>query len=130
MGCDVLPATPKQQNPGIGVCNRTGACRFNWPIGPPGTVQPKSSKSTTVMMVQTLGDKLDESMKIRKHNADEAAGEMGVTTSEVLLWKHDMQIPDPMHVEVLLDYLFVDEPHLRGLMLRSQMRRIQQHIRN
>ena len=35
-----------------------------------------------------------------------------------------------MHVEVLLDYLFIDEPHLRRLILRSQMRCIQLHIRN
>jgi hypothetical protein len=81
-------------------------------------------------MVQTLGDKLDESMRIRAHNSEEAAREMGVTPSEVLLWKHDMQVPQAMHVEVLLDYLFIEEPHLRGLILRSQMRRIQLHIRN
>ena len=82
------------------------------------------------MMVQTLGDKLDESMRIRAHNSEEAAREMGVTPSEVLLWKHDMQVPQPMHVEVLLDYLFINEPHLRGLILRSQMRRVQMHVRN
>jgi len=41
-----------------------------------------------------------------------------------------MQVPQPLHVEVLLDYLFFEEPHLRGLMLRSQMGRIQPHIRN
>jgi len=81
-------------------------------------------------MTKTLGDKLDESMRIRKHNSEEAAREMGVTTSEVLLWKHDMQVPEPAHVEVLLDYLFIEEPLLRGLILRSQMRRIQMHIRN
>lgn len=81
-------------------------------------------------MVQTLGDKLGESMRIRAHNSEEAAREMGVTSSEVLLWKQDMQVPEPMHVEVLLDYLLIEEPHLRGPILRSQMRRIQLHIRN
>ena len=86
--------------------------------------------SRTAVMEQTLGDKLDESMRIRAHNAGEAAREMGVTPSEVLLWKHDLQVPRSMHVEVLLDYLLIEEPHLRGLILRSQMRRIQVHIRN
>jgi len=76
-------------------------------------------------MDQTLGDKLDESMRTRAHNAEEAAREMGVIPSEVLLWKHDMQVPRSRHVEVLLDYLSIEESHLRGLILRSRMRRIQ-----
>jgi len=80
-------------------------------------------------MEQTLGDKLDESMRIRAHNVEEAAREMGVTPSEVLLWIHDIQVPHSVHVERLLDYLLIEEPHLRGLILRSQMRRIQSHIR-
>ena len=81
-------------------------------------------------MELTLGDKLDESMRIRAHNAEAAAREMGVTPSEVLLWIHDMQVPRSAHVGALLDYLFIEEPHLRGLILRSQMRRNQLRCRN
>jgi len=88
-----------------------------------------SRGSGTAVKELTLGDRLDESMRIRKHNSEEAARELGVTTSEVLLWKHDMQIPEPAHFEVLLDYLLIEEHHLRGLILRSQMRRTQTRIR-
>lgn len=91
--------------------------------------EDKVRGSGTAVIPQTLGDKLDESMRIRKHNSEEAARHMGVATSEVLLWKHDMQIPEPTHFEAVLDYLFVEERHLRGLILRSQMRRMQARIR-
>jgi hypothetical protein len=81
-------------------------------------------------MPQTLGDKLDESMRIRRHNSDDAARWMGVATSEVLLWKHDMQVPGPDHFAVVLDYLSIEERHLRTLILRSQMRRMHWRIRS
>lgn len=80
-------------------------------------------------MPQTLGDRLDEAMRIRKHDTSMAAGVLGVGTSEVLLWMHDMQVPEPDQYEPLLDYLVVEEQHLRGLILRSQMRRMQWRIR-
>ena len=57
------------------------------------------------------------------------SGSLGVSTSEVLLWMHDMQVPEPSHYAQLLDYLVVEERHLRGLVLRSQMRRMQWRIR-
>ena len=81
-------------------------------------------------MPQTFGDKLDESMRIRRHDSEAAAQEMGVTTSEVLLWKHDMQVPQPGHFDAVLDYVLIEERFLRGLILRSQMRRMQWHIRS
>jgi LmbE family N-acetylglucosaminyl deacetylase len=80
-------------------------------------------------MPQTLGDRLDEAMRVRRHDAAAAARELGVSTSEVLLWMHDMQTPDPEQYERLLDYLVVEDRHLRGLILRSQMRRMQWRIR-
>ena len=81
------------------------------------------------MKPQTLGDRLDEAMRVRKHDTDAAARVLGVSTSEVLLWMHDMQVPEPEQYGPLLDYLVVEEPHLRGLVLRSQMRRMQWRIR-
>jgi hypothetical protein len=42
---------------------------------------------------------------------------------------HDMQVPEPSQYDPLLDYLVVEERHLRGLVLRSQMRRMQWRIR-
>jgi hypothetical protein len=80
-------------------------------------------------MPQTLGDRLDEAMRVRRHDTDTAARALGVSTSEVLLWMHDMQTPDPSQYDLLLDYLVVEERHLRGLVLRSQMRRMQWRIR-
>ncbi len=41
-----------------------------------------------------------------------------------------MQVPQPGHYERLLDYLVVEDRHLRGLILRSQMRRMQWRIRS
>ncbi len=80
-------------------------------------------------MPQTLGDRLDEAMRVRRHDTDAAARVLGVSTSEVLLWMHDMQTPDPELHERLLDYLVEEDRHLRGLILRSQMRRMQWRIR-
>ena len=68
-------------------------------------------------------------MRVRRHDTDTAARALGVSTSEVLLWMHDMQTPDPSQYDPLLDYLVVEERHLRGLVLRSQMRRMQWRIR-
>ena len=81
-------------------------------------------------MSQTLGDRLDEAMRIRKHDTATAAGVLGVGTSEVLLWMHDMRVPDPGQYGPLIDHLVVEERHLRGLILRSQMRRMQWRIRS
>ena len=89
----------------------------------------ESRGSGTGVMPQTLGDRLDESMRIRKHDSEAVARELGVTTSEILLWKHDMQIPEPAHFAAILDYLSIEDRHLRGLILRSQMRRMQWTIR-
>ena len=69
-------------------------------------------------------------MRVRRHDTDMAARALGVTPSEVLLWMHDMQVPEPAHHERLRDYLVVEEGHLRGLLLRSQMRRTQWRIRS
>ena len=48
-------------------------------------------------------------MRVRRHDTDMAARALGVSTSEVLLWMHDMQVPDPSQYGPLLDYLVVEE---------------------
>ena len=60
------------------------------PTGSASTDGHERRGSSTAVMVQTLGDKLDESMRIKVHSSEEVAQQMGVTTSEVLLWKHGM----------------------------------------
>ena len=78
------------------------------------------------MTPRTLGEKLDESMRMRRQSSEEVARELGVTTSEVLLWRHDLQVPGPVHFESIAHYLFIEQRQLRGLILRTQMRRMQQ----
>jgi hypothetical protein len=92
--------------------------------------EPEHPGVRTAVMPQTLGDRLDEAMRVRQHDTATAARVLGVSTSEVLLWMHDMQTPDPDQCEPLLDYLVVEDRHLRGLILRSQMRRLQMRIRS
>jgi DNA-binding transcriptional regulator YiaG len=69
-------------------------------------------------------------MRRRTHSSDAAARAMGVTTSAVRAWSADQEWPEPEHVAALLEYLQVDERRLRALVLRGQMRRIEDRIRN
>jgi LmbE family N-acetylglucosaminyl deacetylase len=79
---------------------------------------------------QTLGDKLDETMRLRAHTPEAAARVLGVAPTEVLSWAADRQLPDRSHHTALGSYLEIDERELRGLMLRSQMRMAQWRIRD
>jgi hypothetical protein len=78
----------------------------------------------------TLGDKLNEVMRVRVHTTEAAAQSMGVPSVDVLDWSADAVLPDRKHEAALLDYLEVDERELHALVLRSQMRRAQARIRN
>ena len=78
----------------------------------------------------TLGDVLNDVMRQRVHTTDAAAQAMGVTPADVLAWSTDEGQPDRAHQDALAAYLQVDEQHLRALVLRSQMRRAQERIRN
>jgi len=78
----------------------------------------------------TLGDKLNEGMRVRVHTTEAAAQSMGVPSVDVLDWSADAVLPDRKHEAALLDYLEVDERELHALVLRSQMRRAQARIRN
>ena len=78
----------------------------------------------------TLGDVLNQAMRLRMQTTEAAANAMGVTTAEVLAWSADGPPPDREHEAVLAAYLEVDERQLRALVLRSQMRRAQARIRN
>ena len=82
------------------------------------------------MKPPTRGDKLDEVMRLRAQTAEAAATIMGVEPAEVLLWVADRQVPEQPQQAALLAYLDIDERQLRGLLLRSQMRRTQWRIRD
>ena len=82
------------------------------------------------LMPQTLGDKLDETMTARNHTTEVAAQIIGVSPTDLLAWINDARQPDRTHHTSLASYLGIDEQELRGLVLRSQMRRAQARIRN
>jgi len=78
----------------------------------------------------TLGDKLQEALRVRNQATDQAAHAMGVPTADLLAWTADAALPDRKHESALMAYLEVDERTLRALVLRGQMRRAQARIRN
>ena len=78
----------------------------------------------------TLGDQLNMALSLHGHSAEAAAQAMGVAKSDVLTWSSDVDAPGRQRYPSLLDYLQVDEPELRRLVLRGQMRRAQSRIRD
>jgi hypothetical protein len=78
----------------------------------------------------TLGDVLNDTMGRRVQTTDDAARTMGVTSAEVLAWSTDEEPPAQRDLAALTDYLQIDEAQLRGLVLRGQMRRVQERIHN
>ena len=78
----------------------------------------------------TLGDALNDIMRKRVHTTDAAAKAMGVASADVLAWTADEDQPDRSKQDALITYLDIDEEQLRSLMLRGQMRRAQERIRN
>jgi hypothetical protein len=69
-------------------------------------------------------------MRKRVQTTEAAATAMGVTPADVLTWCADEDQPDRSKQGALMTYLDIDEEQLRALMLRGQMRRAQERIRN
>jgi hypothetical protein len=69
-------------------------------------------------------------MRQRVHTTDAAATAMGVAPADVLAWSADEEQPDRSKQGALIAYLDIDEEQLRALVLRGQMRRAQERIRN
>jgi len=78
----------------------------------------------------TLGDRLNEAMRLRVQTTDDAARALGATSAEVLAWSADGQLPERKHLPALQEYLGVDDRELRALVLRGQMRLAQARIRD
>jgi hypothetical protein len=68
-------------------------------------------------------------MRARAHTTTAAALELGATGDELRAWCGDLEPPDRRYHPALVGYLGIDEVQLRGLILRSQMRRTQARIR-
>jgi hypothetical protein len=69
-------------------------------------------------------------MRQRVHTTETAAQAMGVAPADVMAWSADEDQPDRSHQDALISYLKIDEHQFRALVLRGQMRRAQERIRN
>jgi hypothetical protein len=69
-------------------------------------------------------------MRERVHTTEAAAQAMGMAPADVLAWSADEDQPDRSHQDALTTYLEIDENQFRALVLRGQMRRAQERIRN
>jgi hypothetical protein len=78
---------------------------------------------------QTLGDKLDEEMRVRSESSAEAAASLGLPRDLVEAWSEDRSVPDKAQFGALQAYLHIDQRQMRSLVLRSQMRLAQVRIR-
>jgi hypothetical protein len=80
-------------------------------------------------MPPTLGDRLDDRMWALGSGADEVAAIVGATAEAIGAWAVDAEAPGPEYHWALAEYLGVDVPEVRRLVLRSQMRIAQRQAR-
>jgi hypothetical protein len=78
--------------------------------------------------LQTLGEALTMAMTENGHSVPEAAAALGITSELFIDWALDRADASPHYDNAVMTYLGVDYYTLRGLTLRSQMRRVQLRI--
>jgi hypothetical protein len=78
--------------------------------------------------LRTLGEALTQSLTEQGHSVPQAARAVGTTSEQYIDWALDRADPGSAYDDVLMAYLGVDYYTLRGLTLRSQMRRVQLRI--
>jgi hypothetical protein len=78
--------------------------------------------------LQTLGEALTQAMARHGHSVPEAAAALGSTSECFIDWALDRTDPGAFLDEAIMAYLGADYYTLRGLTLRSQMRRVQLRI--
>jgi hypothetical protein len=78
--------------------------------------------------LQTLGEALTQAMARHGHSVPEAAAALGATSECFIDWALDRTDPGAFLDEAIMRYLGMDYYTLRGLTLRSQMRRVQLRI--
>jgi len=89
--------------------------------------EPRESGPTPIRL-QTLGEALTLSMTEHDHSVPQAAGALGATVEQFIDWALDRSDTGSTYDDVVMAYLGVDYYTLRGLTLRSQMRRVQLRI--
>ena len=78
--------------------------------------------------LQTLGEALTLAMTEYGHSVPEAAATLGIMAERFIDWALDRADTGPAYDDAVMAYLNVDYYTLRGLTLRSQMRRVQLSI--
>ena len=78
--------------------------------------------------LQTLGEALTQSLTEHGHSVPQAAAALGTSADRFIDWALDRTDPGAVYDDVVMSYLGVDYYTLRGLTLRSQMRRVQLRI--
>ena len=76
----------------------------------------------------TLGEALTQSLAEQGHSVPLAAAAVGTTSDQFIDWALDRTDPGASYDQAVMTYLGVDYYTLRGLTLRSQMRRVQLRI--
>ena len=89
--------------------------------------EPRAVGPTPVRL-QTLGEALTLAMAEHSHSVPQAAASLGATAEQFIDWALDRADSGPSFDSAVMSYLGVDYYTLRGLTLRSQMRRVQSRI--
>lgn len=76
----------------------------------------------------TLGEVLTQSLADQGVSVPQTASIMGITVDQFIDWALDRADPGSSYERSVMTYLGVDHYTLRGLILRSQMRRVQLQI--
>jgi hypothetical protein len=78
--------------------------------------------------LQTLGEVLTQSLADQGLSVPQAASIMRITVDQFIDWALDRADPGSAYDQAVMAYLSIDYYTLRGLTLRSQMRRVQLRI--
>jgi hypothetical protein len=125
------PGTSRSQVPQYEEWARQHVDGFVAPTTEPTTEQwphePRLAGPTPIRL-QTLGEALTLSMTEHSHSVPQAAATLGATAEQFIEWALDRADTGPTYDAAVMTYLGVDYYTLRGLVLRSQMRRVQLRI--
>jgi len=91
------------------------------------TVEPRGTGPVPERL-QTLGEALTQAMTRYGHSVPHAAACLGATSESFIDWALDRTDPGAAMDDAVMAYLGMDYYTLRGLTLRSQMRRVQLRI--
>ena len=99
-------------------------------VPPEAYVPPPESRSDGPVpeRLQTLGELLTQSLTDQGLSVPQAASIMGITVDQFIDWALDRSDPGSSYDHAVMAYLDIDFYTLRGLTLRSQMRRVQLRI--